>query len=105
MPRLLDGCQLVAVRSVTVQANAPPPAKRPGVMGAIKGNIGAAAAKKGSYDEKIAIKQKDVAKTWGSPLNAGAQRFFSSQRREPKEDARSSGLAEKDLTFYANRFT
>jgi hypothetical protein len=82
-----------------------PPAKRPGVMGAIKGNIGAAAAKKGSDDEKIAIKQKDVAKTWGSPLNAGAQRFFSSQRREPKEDARSSGLAEKDLTFYANRFT
>jgi hypothetical protein len=82
-----------------------PPAKRPGVMGAIKGNIGAAAAKRGSDDEKIAIKQKDVDQTRHSFSNAPAQRFFSSQRREPKEDAKSSGLAEKDFTFCANRFT
>ena len=81
------------------------PAKRPGVMGAIKGNIGAAAAKRRNDDEKIAIKQKDADQTWRFPLNAGAKRLFSSQRRGSKEDARSSGLAEKDLTFYANRFT
>jgi hypothetical protein len=105
MPRFLDGCQLVAVTLVTVQRKAPQGAKRPGVMRAIKGNIGAAAAKRWSGDEKIAIKQKAGCKTCHSSIDEGAKRFFSSQRRGPKEDARSAGLAEKDLTFCANRFT
>jgi hypothetical protein len=48
---------LVAVTSVTVQINALPGAKRPGVMRAIDGDIGAAAAEKWNGDEKIAIKQ------------------------------------------------
>ena len=34
-------------------------AKRPGVMRAIKGNIGAEAAEKWNCFEKIAVKQKD----------------------------------------------
>jgi len=34
-------------------------AKRPGLMRAIKGNIGAARAKKWNSFEKIAVKQKD----------------------------------------------
>jgi hypothetical protein len=51
------------VRSVTVQINAFPGAKRPGVMRAIKGNIGAATAEKWSGFEKIAIKQKDSSRT------------------------------------------
>jgi hypothetical protein len=77
-------------------------AKRPGVMRAIKGNIGAEAAEKWNCFEKIAVKQKDSA---GSPPNAGASGFFSSQGRGSKEDARSSGLAEKDLAFCVNPFT
>jgi len=52
---------------VTVQAkatlNAPSGAKRPGVMRAIKGNIGAEAAEKWNSVEKIAIKQKDSPRT------------------------------------------
>ena len=109
MPRLLDGCQLVAVRSVTVQANAPPPAKRPGVMGAIKGNIGAAAAKKGSDDEKIAIEQKDIAKTWALPrmqeLNGSFRRRGASHKKMlgvPGSRRRISPFA---LTGSLNRFT
>ena len=48
---------------VTVRAKALPRAllgaKRPGVMRAIKGNIGAEAAEKWARFEKIAVKQKD----------------------------------------------
>jgi hypothetical protein len=58
MPRFLDGCQLVAVSSVTVQREAFTAAQRPGVMRAIKGNIGAAAAKRWDAGEKIAIKAR-----------------------------------------------
>jgi hypothetical protein len=58
MPRFLDGCQLVAVTLVTGSA----PAKRPGVMRAIKGDIGAATAKRWNRGEKIAIEQKDCSK-------------------------------------------
>ncbi|WP_334479656.1 hypothetical protein [Bradyrhizobium algeriense] len=43
--------------------NAPSGAKRPGVMRAIKGDIGAAAAEKWNSVEKIAIKQKDSSRT------------------------------------------
>jgi hypothetical protein len=74
-------------------------------MRAIKGNIGAARAEKWNSVENIAIKQKDSARTSLTPSNAEANGFLSSQRRGSKEDARSSGLAEKDLTFCANRFT
>ncbi|WP_324420077.1 hypothetical protein [Bradyrhizobium sp.] len=80
-------------------------AKRPGVLGAIKGDIGAAPAKEWNGCEKIAVEQTDGRKTWHSAREARLEGFFSSRRRGPKEDARSSGLAEKDLTFYANRFT
>jgi hypothetical protein len=73
-------------------------------MRAIKGNIGAATAEKWNGFEKIAIKQKDSCRTRFKGVD-GEQGFFSSQRRGSKEDARSSGLAEKDLTFCANRFT
>ncbi len=54
-------------------------ANRPGVLRAIKGNIGA-----------IRI--------------TSTNRFFSPQERGLKEDARSSALAEKDLAFYVKRF-
>jgi hypothetical protein len=50
-----------------------------GAMGNMKGDVGA------------------------TPDNCG-NRFFSPQARRSKEDARSSALAEKDLTFYVNRF-
>jgi len=57
---------LVAVRSVTVHARALPKAlpgaKRPGVMRAIKGNIGAEKAERWNSLENIAIKQKDGAR-------------------------------------------
>jgi len=43
--------------------NAPSGAKRPGVMRAIKGNIGAEAAEKWNSVENIAIKQKDGSRT------------------------------------------
>jgi hypothetical protein len=80
-------------------------AKRPGVMRAIKVKIGAERAEKWNSVENNAIKQKDSARPRPTPSNAGAGGFFSSQRRGSQEDARSSGLAEKDLTFCANRFT
>jgi hypothetical protein len=55
------------VTSVTVQTKAFPKAlpgaKRPGVMRAIKGNIGAATAEKWNSFEKIVIKQKDSPRT------------------------------------------
>ena len=54
-------------------------ANRPGVMRTIKGNTGA------------------IRRT-------AAEGFFSPQARRSKEDARSSTLAEKDLTFYLKRF-
>jgi hypothetical protein len=38
-----------------------------------------------------------------TPDNCG-NRFFSPQARRSKEDARSSVLVEKDLTFYVNQF-
>jgi hypothetical protein len=67
---------------VTVQADAFRPAKRPGVMRAIKGNIGAAAAKKWNGDEKIAIKQKAGRKTCRFPSNAGGQAvLFAAEAR------------------------
>jgi hypothetical protein len=75
----LHGCQLVAVTLITVRTNVIRMANRPGLMRAIKGNIGAT--------RRIA-----------------AHRFFSPQARRSKEDARSSALAEKDLTFYVKRF-
>jgi len=43
--------------------NAPSGAKRPGVMRAIKGNIGAERAEKRNCFEKIAIEQEDSART------------------------------------------
>ena len=52
---------------VTVQTkgslNAPSGAKRPGVMRAIIGNIGAERAEKWNSVEKIAVKQKDSSRT------------------------------------------
>ena len=54
-------------------------ANLPGVLRTIKGTIGATRAIAGHG-------------------------FFSSQARGLKEDARSSALAEKDLTFYVKRF-
>jgi len=74
-------------------------------MRAIKGNIGAEAAEKWMRFEKIGVKHRDGARAFPSPPLAGASGFFSSQGRRSKEDATSSGLAEKDLTFCANRFT
>jgi hypothetical protein len=73
------------VRSVTVQAKALhkarheafPGAKRPGVMRAIKGNIGAAAAKKWNSVEKIAIKQKDGARTLFISIECGRKPVLS----------------------------
>jgi hypothetical protein len=44
-------------------------------MRAIKGNIGAAAAEKWNWDEKIAIKPGDRCKTSSHPLNEGPQGF------------------------------
>jgi len=68
---------------VTVQAmafhralNAPPGAKRPGVMRAIKGNIGAERAEKWYSFEKIAIKQKDSSRTWRISVECGSQRVL-----------------------------
>jgi hypothetical protein len=74
-------------------------------MRAIKGNIGAERAEKWNSFEKIAVKQGDNARNSLNPVGCGSCGVFSSQRRGAKEDARSSGLAEKDLTFCANRFT
>ena len=71
---------MVAVTSVTVQANALPPAKRPGVMGAIKGDIGAAAAKRWSGVEKIAINQR-LAATAVPPSNAAQTVLFVAEAR------------------------
>jgi hypothetical protein len=74
-------------------------------MRAIKGNIWAGAAEKWNSFEKIAIKQKDSRGTSLTSMACRSKRFFSSQGRGSKEDARSSGLSEKDLAFCANRFT
>ena len=71
---------MVAVTSVTVQTKALPKAlpgaKRPGVMRAIKGNIGAASAEKWNSVEKIAIKQKDGARTSLNPVEWGSRRVL-----------------------------
>ena len=77
---------MVAVTSVTVQANALPPAKRPGVMGAIKGNIGAAAAKRWICDEKTAIKSK-----------AGCNLPFLHRMQEPDGSFRRRGADQKKM--------
>jgi hypothetical protein len=53
-----------------------PDAKRPGVMGAIKGNIGAETAEKWNSFEKIAIKQKDSARTLFISVKWGSQRVL-----------------------------
>jgi hypothetical protein len=79
---------LVAVRSVTVQAKALPGAfrgaKRPGVMRAIKGNIGAERAEKWNSFEKIAVKQKVSARNSLNPLNAKAVDFFVAEARSKR---------------------
>ena len=51
-------------------------AKRPGVMRAIKGNIGAEAAEKWSSFEKIAVKQEDSAGAFLVSGNCGSQRVL-----------------------------
>jgi hypothetical protein len=71
---------LVAVTSVTVQTKvlpkALPGAKRPGVMRAIKGNIGAAAAEKWNSVEKIEVKQKDSSRTLFTSVKCGSKRVL-----------------------------
>jgi len=68
------------VRSVTVQAKAPlgisRVANRPGVMRAIKGNIGAEAAEKWNSLEKIAVKQKVSARAFLISINSGSKRVL-----------------------------
>jgi hypothetical protein len=54
--------------------NAPSGAKRPGVVRAIKGNIGAEAAEKWNSVEKVAIKQKDSSRTLFTSV--GSQRVL-----------------------------
>jgi hypothetical protein len=80
---------LVAVRSVTVQAKALPGAfrgaKRPGVMRAIKGNIGAERAEKWNSFEKIAIKQRDNARNSLNPVECGSCGFFRRRGAEQKK--------------------
>ena len=56
--------------------NAPSGAKRPGVMRAIKGNIGAERAEKWNSVENIAIKQKDSARTSLNPVECGSKRVL-----------------------------
>jgi len=51
-------------------------AKRPGVMRAIKGNIGAATAEKWNSVEKIAIKQKDSSRTLFTSVKCGSKRVL-----------------------------
>jgi hypothetical protein len=80
---------LVAVRSVTVQAKALPGAfrgaKRPGVMRAIKGNIGAERAEKWNSFEKIAVKQGDNARNSLNPVECGSCGFFRRRGAEQKK--------------------
>ena len=64
---------------ITVQTEVIRRANRPAVLGTVKGNIGAI-------------------------RTIADDGFFSPQRPGLKEDARSSALAEKDLTFYVSRF-
>jgi hypothetical protein len=56
-------------------------AKRPGLMRAIKGNIGAAKAEKWNSFEKIAIKQKDSFRTRFNGVDAGARVLFVAEAR------------------------
>jgi hypothetical protein len=70
---------LVAVTLITVQTEVIRRANRPAVLRTIIGNIGAI-------------------------RTIADDGFFSPQRPGLKEDARSSTLAEKDLTFYVKRF-
>jgi hypothetical protein len=56
-------------------------AKRPGLMRAIKGNIGAAKAEKWNGFEKIAIKQKDSCRTRFKGVDAGARVLFVAEAR------------------------
>ena len=51
-------------------------AKRPGVMRAIKGDIGAEAAEKWNSFENIAIKQKDSARTVFISIECGRKRVL-----------------------------
>jgi hypothetical protein len=53
--------------------------KRPGVMRAIKGNIGAETAEKWNSFEKVVVKQKDNARTSPDRLNAEAVGFFAAE--------------------------
>ena len=65
---------------VTVRAKALPRAllgaKRPGVMRAIKDNIGAAAAEKWNSFEKIVIKQKDSSRSSLISAKCGSKRVL-----------------------------
>jgi hypothetical protein len=93
---------LVAVRSVTVQAKALPGAfrgaKRPGVMRAIKGNIGAERAEKWNSFEKIAVKQGDNARN-SLNLNAEAVGFFRRRGADQKKMLGVPGLRRRISPF------
>src|SRR4051794_23155015 len=60
-------------------------AKRPGVMRAIKGNIGAERAEKWNSFEKIAVKTKDGARISLNPLNAKTVGFYRRRGAEEKK--------------------
>jgi len=67
------------VRSITVRAKALPRhfwAGRPGVMRAIKGNIGAETAEKWNSLEKIAVKQNDSAGASLISVEGGSKRVL-----------------------------
>ena len=70
-------------------AKLPRGAKWPGVMRAIKGNIGAERAEKWNSFEKIAVKQKDGVRTFLKPLNAEAVGF---SRRRGAEEKKMLGV-------------
>jgi hypothetical protein len=94
---------LVAVRSVTVQAKALPGAfrgaKRPGVMRAIKGNIGAERAEKWNSFEKIAVKQRDNARNSLNPVECGSCGFFRRRGAEQKKMLGVPGLRRRISPF------
>jgi len=79
-------------------------AKRPGVMRAIKGNIGAERAEKWNSFAKIALKPKDGVRTSLNSLNAEAVGFSRRRGAEEKKMLVVPDCGE-DLTFCANRFT
>src|SRR5215216_398846 len=88
--------------------NTPSGAKRPGVMRAIKGDIGAAAAEKWNSFEKIAIKQKASATTSLNPVERGSCGFFRRRDADQKKMLGVPGLRRRispfALTGSLNRF-